>query len=148
MPTTTVAALRRVLPSYDDEGTPWQEIGRLMTRSGVRVPDHDEGMGGATLYDTEHRESDIDIEARLRVDAPFTPVAPLECRTIPARDVIAATLKGGYDGMPEVATALGVYIAAHGLRTGPMFNIYRVSPIQTPDPAEWVTQVCRPIVEE
>ncbi len=146
MPAMTVAALRRVLPSYGDEGQLWQEIGPLMEASGVQLPGHDEGIGGATFLDPEYRESDVDVEVWLQVAAPFTPVAPLGCHQVPARDVVVATLLGSYDGMPEVTAALGAHIAAHDLRTGPMFNIYRVSPAQNLDPASWVTDVCFPIL--
>lgn len=72
-------------------------------------------------------------------------VAPLACRQVPAVDVVMATLKGGYEGLPEVTAAIGAYIAANGLETGTMSNIYRVSPAQNPDPATWVTEVCFPI---
>lgn len=146
MPAMTVAALRRILPSYRDEGQLWQEIGRLMEQSGVMAPDHDDGIGGATFYDPEYRDSDVDIEVWLQVSAPLTSVAPLECREVPAREVVVATLLGSYDGMPEATAAVGVHIAAHDLRTGPMFNIYRVSPAQDPDPAAWVTDVCLPVL--
>lgn len=146
LPAMTVAALRRVLPSYGAEGQLWQEIGPLMARSGVAMPDHGEGLGGATFHDPEYRESDVDVEVWLQVAGPFTPVAPLECRDVPARDVVAATLRGSYDGMPAVTAAIGSYIAARNLTTGPMFNIYRVSPVQNPDPTSWVTDVCIPIV--
>ncbi|MDR0592556.1 MAG: MerR family transcriptional regulator [Bifidobacteriaceae bacterium] len=145
MPAMTVAALRRILPSYNDEGALWQEIGPLMARSGAAMPGPDQALGGATVLDPEYRESDVDVEVWLRVDAPFTPVAPLECREFPARDCVVATLLGSYDAMPEVTAAIGAHIAAHDLRTGPMFNIYRVSPAQNPDPAAWVTDVCFPI---
>lgn len=145
MPAMTVAALRRVLPSYEDEGTLWQEIGPLMERSGTHMSGHDEGIGGATFHDPEYRETDVDIEVWLQVKAPFTPVAPLECCEIPAREVVVATLQGSYDGMSEVTAALGTYIAAHTLSAGPMFNIYRVGPVQNPDPSAWVTDVCFPI---
>jgi len=49
---------------------------------------------------------------------------------------------------PTATTAIGAYIAEHGLRTGPMFNIYRVSPAQSDDPNSWVTDVCFPILDE
>ncbi|RAX20225.1 MerR family transcriptional regulator [Actinomyces sp. Z5] len=148
MPAMTVAVLRRVLPSYNDEGRLWQEIVPLMERSGLELPSHDEGLGGATYLDPEYRETDVELEVWIRVPESFTPVAPLECREVPARDVVAATLHGGYDGMPEVTAAIGSYIAAHNLRTGPMLNIYRVGPAHNPDPSTWVTDACFPIIEE
>jgi len=148
MPAMTVAALRRVLPSYNDEGQLWQEIVPLMERSGLVLPEHDEGLGGTTYLDPEYRESDVDVEVWIRVPAPFTPVAPLECREVPEREVVVATLRGSYDGMPEATAAIGGYIAAHNLRTGPMFNIYRVGPAHNPDPSTWVTDACFPVIEE
>lgn len=148
MPAMTVASLRRILPSYGEEGELWQEIGPLMAKSGVPMPDHDEGLGGATFHDPEYRESDVDVEVWVRVAAPFTPVPPLECLEVPAREVVVGTLSGSYDHMPEVTAAIGKYVAAQDLRTGPMFNIYRVGPAHNPDPAAWVTDVCLSIVDE
>lgn len=145
LPAMTVASLRRVLASYADEGTLWHEIGTLMAQSGTRMPDHDEGIGGATFHDPDYRETDTDVEVWLQVAAPFEPVPPLTCRELPAREVVVATLLGSYEGMSQVTAAIGAYLAARQLRTGPMFNIYRVSPAQNPDPASWVTDVCFPI---
>lgn len=145
MPAMTVASLRRVLPSYGDEGELWQEIGPLMEQIRVQMPPHDEGLAGATFYDPEYRESDVDVSVWLRIAEPFTPVEPLEYHAVPAREVVTATLLGSYDGMAEVSAAIGAHIAAHDLPTGPMFNIYRVGPAQNPDPAAWVTEVCFPM---
>lgn len=131
-----------------DAGLPVSEIGPLMAQSGAVMLSPGEGVGGATFLDPEYRESDVDVEVWMQVAAPFTPVAPLECREVPARDVVVATLLGSYDGMAEVTSAIGAYIAGHELQTGAMFNIYRVGPAQNPDPATWVTDVCFPIVGE
>lgn len=38
--------------------------------------------------------------------------------------------------------AFGTFLAERGLTTGPMFNIYRVGPVQNPDPSNWVNEVC------
>ena len=61
---------------------------------------------------------------------------------------MTATVRGDYSQIPTATTAIGTYIAEHGLRTGPMFNIYRVSPAQSDDPNSWVTDVCFPILDE
>ena len=92
MPAMVVAALRRVLPSYHDEGVLWREIGPLMARSGAVAACG--GIGGATFLDPEYRESDVDIEVWVQVAAPFTPLPPLECQEVAARDVVVATLRG------------------------------------------------------
>lgn len=140
LPETTVATLRRRLASYADEGLLWQEIMPLVGRSGaVFAPG---GAVGATFYDEGYRESDVDVEVWVEVAGPVDPVGPLGCRVQPARDVVAATLRGSYEQMPAVMSVLGAFVAEHGLATREMFNIYRVGPAQDPDPDAWVTEVC------
>lgn len=144
LPEMTFASLRGTLPTYSDEGQLWQDLMPLAARSGAHFAQ--DGISGATFHDPEYRESDVDVEVWIQVAAPFAPVAPLSCRNVPTQEVVTATLVGDYSQMPAVTGALGAYIAEHQLRTGPMFNIYRVSPAQNPDPSSWVTDVCFPIL--
>lgn len=144
IPAHTVAAIRRIIANYSDEGVLWGELAQLLPGSGA-APKPD-GLGGATFRDQDYRETDADVEVWLQVAEPFEADAPLMCRHIPAAEVVMATLKGSYEGMSEVTAAIGAYIAANRLETGPMFNIYRVSPAQNPDPGSWVTDVCFPIL--
>jgi len=144
LPEMTFASLRRTLPGYGDEGLLWQDLVPLAARSGAELaPDR---ISGATFHDPEYRETDVDVEVWMQVTAPFAPVAPLSCRHQPAQEIVTATLVGDYSQMPVVTGAIGAYLAEHQLRTGPMFNIYRVSPSQDPDPSAWVTDVCFPIL--
>ena len=143
-PSHTVAALRGILPTYADEGDLWQQIMPLIGRSGARLPERP--LCGATFHDPDYRETDVDVEIWMQVDAPFEPVAPLTCRQVPEREVVATTLHGDYSGISQAMEALGAYIAQRHLDTGPMFNIYHVGPAQDPDPAHWVTDVCLPVV--
>lgn len=145
LPQMTVAGLRRIISDYNAEGVLWQEIMSLLGRSGPRLPGG--GICGATYYDADYREADVDVEVWLQVSAPFDATPPLECRTLPAQRIVTATVRGDYSQMPTATTAIGAYIAEHGLRTGPMFNIYRVSPAQNSDPSSWVTDVCFPILD-
>ena len=141
LPQMTVAGLRRIISDYNAEGVLWQEIMPLLEKSGTRLPDG--GIGGATYHDADYREADVDVE----VWAPFDAAPPLECRTLPTQRIVTTTVRGDYSQMPAATTAIGAYIAEHGLRTGPMFNIYRVSPAQSSDPSSWVTDVCFPILD-
>ncbi|PIE26218.1 MAG: GyrI protein [Micrococcales bacterium] len=146
LPEMTLATLRRVVPSYADETTLWEEMMPLLEQAGVAFPAA--GIAGATFYDSEFRESDPDVEVWIQVTEPFDAVEPLACRTEPARDIVTARMKGGYSQMPAVTSALGAFIAERGLTTAAMFNNYRVSPAQDPDPNNWVTDVCFPIVAD
>lgn len=144
LPETTVATLRRRLDGYADEGVLWQEIMPLVGRSGAVFASG--GTAGATFYDEDYRESDVDVEVWVEVASSFEPTTPLDCRVEPARDVVMTTLRGDYQQMPVAMGALGAYVAEHGLATREMFNIYRVGPAQEPDPSAWVTDVCLTVV--
>ena len=60
LPALTIASLRHVVPSYHDEGILWQEIMPLLQEAGVSFPAG--GISGATFYDLEFRDNDVDIE--------------------------------------------------------------------------------------
>lgn len=145
LPEMHVLSLRKVIPGYFDEGDLWREFTPLLQGSGAALPA--DGMCGATFHDQEYRESDVDVEVWERIVEPVTVPAPLVCYTRPATEIVTATMRGNYSQMTAVEEALGAYIAERGLTTGPMFNIYRVGPVQDPDPSNWVTEVCLPIVK-
>ncbi len=66
--------------------------------------------------------------------------------TASSQEVASVTCRGSYQQMNEVNQALAGWIAANGYEiSGPMFNIYHVGPAQTPDPDQWVTEVCLPV---
>lgn len=145
LPEITVAALRDRIPAYSDEGMLWERLMPLVEGSGATFPA--DGIAGATFLDPDYQDTNPDVEVWIQVAAPFAAVAPLNCRTEPAGRAVAATLVGDYSAMASVTSAIGAYIAEHGLRTGPMFAVYRVGPMQDPDPSAWITDVRFSIIE-
>ena len=60
--------------------------------------------------------------------------------------VASCTFKGGYEQINDVTGALTAWIEANGYTyDGPMFDIYHVSPRDTQDPSQFVTEVCYPV---
>ena len=52
-------------------------------------------------------------------------------------------VKGGYEQMPDVYGAVISWVNENGYEyDGSMFNIYHVSPHETNNPDEFVTEVC------
>ena len=67
-------------------------------------------------------------------------------KTLPEVTVASCTFKDGYHLITEVYAAVVAWIAENGYEcTGPMFNIYHVSPHETQNPEEFVTEVCYPV---
>ena len=57
-----------------------------------------------------------------------------------------ATCKGSYEQMGDINAAISAWVNENGFAfDGPMFNIYHVSPHETNDPNEYVTEVCYPV---
>jgi DNA-binding transcriptional MerR regulator len=141
VPAMTIASLRDVIASYAAEQQLWDRFLPTLPPSFLNSPTR----YGATFYDEEYQESDVDVE----VWAEFGDTAPigLAVRKVPEQQVIATTVHGSYDQLNAVCRELGHYVAEHGISTGPIFNLYAVSPIQDPNPNNWVTDVCLPITE-
>ena len=59
---------------------------------------------------------------------------------------ICATFKGSYDQFSDVYASLAAWVSENGYEfTGPMMDIYHVSPNETSNPDEFVTEICCPI---
>lgn len=57
--------------------------------------------------------------------------------------------KGSYNLIGEVNAAVAAWIEANGYDyVAPSFNIYHVSPHETDNPDEYVTEVCYPVKKE
>lgn len=143
LPAMTVASVRDTIADYGAEGKLWEQLMPQIVSHQVPM----DGIAGATFHG-EYRETDVDVEVWMQIPEAFPADPPVRCRALPERRVVTVTLRGSYEQMPDVSRSLGAYIAEHQLEVGSMFNIYRVSPAQDPNPENWVTDVCLPIVEE
>ena len=60
--------------------------------------------------------------------------------------IASATCRGSYDQMGDIMAAVAAWVTDNGYEfDGPAFNIYHVSPHETSDPNEFVTEVCYPV---
>lgn len=144
LPARRVAALRGVIPTYDDEGVLWQRLGAALDSAGVApAPD---AAAVAVFHDEGFVEQDADVEVQLDVARPFRDADDVRYVEEPAVDAVVGELHGPYEGVGAVMAELGAWIAARGLRVaGPMRNVYVVGPVTEPDPSAWVTRVCLPV---
>ena len=96
--------------------------------------------------DGEYKEKDVTVEAQKTVKGPYPDTEHVRFRTLPPVTYAGCTFKGGYEQINDVTAALTAWIEANGYEyAGPMFDIYHVSPHETSDPSEFVTEVCYPV---
>ena len=144
IPERYVASVRQILPSYEREGDLW---GILMKETAhLHIQDGDPCLCSATFHDGEYKESDVDVEVQKTVRGTYPNTEHVTFKTMPAVQVASAVCKGSYDQLNEVTAAVVSWVEANGYAfDGIAFNIYHVSPHETQNPDEFVTEVCYPV---
>jgi len=145
IPPMRILSRRRVLADYHAEGDAWIACGEAMAAK--RVDPADFGtVWGATFYDDDYRERDVDIALWGEFHGDYVSDDDFTLEVLPERKVAWARMVGPYEQSGQVCAAIGAWIAEHGhTPDGPMFNIYVVGPTDDPNPANWVTDINYPI---
>ncbi len=144
LPERHVASVRQIIPSYDREGDLWhiycQETARMNIQDGAPV------LCTAMFYDGEFKEQDVDVEIQKNVVGTYPDTEHVKFKTVPAVKVASATFRGSYDQISAVNEAVAAWVEDNGWTfDGLFFNIYHVSPHETRNPEEFVTEVCYPV---
>ena len=144
IPEHYVASVRQVIPDYGQEGSLWSILTKETAH--LRIQDGDPCLCVALFHDRDYKESDVDVEIQKSVKGSYPDTEHVQFKTMPAVQVASAVCKGSYDQMGDVNAAVAAWVEANGYAfDGPMFNIYHVSPHETSDPGEFVTEVCYPV---
>ena len=144
IPARYAATVRAVIPRYEDEGRVWsllrEETGHM------KLTEADPCLCAVTFLDGEYKEENVELMAWKTVKGSYPDTEHVKFRTLPEVTVASCTYQGGYERIGDVYAAVAAWLAANGYEgAGPMFNIYHVSPHETQDPSEFVTEVCYPI---
>ena len=144
IPERHVASVRQIIPSYDREGDLWgiycQETARMNIQSG------DPALCTAVFHDGEFKERDVDVEIQKNVVGTYPDTEHVKFKTVPAVQVASATFRGSYDQFSAASAAVAAWVADNGWTfDGVSFSIYHVSPHNTRNPDEFVTEVCYPV---
>ncbi len=141
IPERYAATVHMTIPRYEDEGIVWQILGEE-TDSMKMIP-AEPCLTAAEYLDDEYREKDVELIAWKTVKGKYPDTEHVKFRTLPEVKVASCMVKGGYDRMPDVYAAVIAWVNENGYEyAGSMFNIYHVSPHETQNPDEFVTEVC------
>ena len=142
IPERYAATVHMVIPHYEDEGMAWN----MMRECKEPLIPADPCYAVATFLDDEFKEENVEIEVSMAVKGKYQDTEHVKFRTLPAIKVASCIVKGSYDQMGEAYATVVSWIKANGYKmNGPMFNIYHVSPAQTQEPDEYVTEACFPV---
>lgn len=144
LPERYVASVRKVIPSYEQEGILWNIL--MSEAAGLNLQMADNCYSLAIFHDEDYKESDVDVEIQMSVKGSYKNTENIVFKTVPPVDVASVTFKGSYGQLSAVNEAIANWIIDNGYEfNGPMFCIYHVSPAQTQNPDELVTEVCYPV---
>lgn len=144
IPERYVASLRQVIPAYDCEGTLWHLMNKEIAHMNVQLASPCCTL--AVFYDEGYKECDVDVEVQMSVEGKYEDTEHVKFKTTPPVQIASATYKGGYDQITRVNEAVANWIRDNGYAfSGNSFNIYHVSPHETSNPEELVTEVCYPV---
>lgn len=144
LPERYAACVRMTIPRYEDEGLVWGVLCEETDDMNL-IPD-DPCLCSVTFLDGEFKERDVEVEAQKTVKGEYSDTEHVKFRTLPEITVASCVFKGGYEQMSEAYAAIGAWITDNGYDyAGPIFNIYHISPHETPNPDEFVTEVCYPV---
>ena len=139
-----VASVRKTIPAYTNEGMLW---GMLMQETApLNIKGDATTCAIAIFHDREHKECDVDVEVQLTVKGSYPNTENVVFKTECAVQIASATYKGSYEKISEVNECVSNWVETNGYEfNGTAFNIYHVSPQETQNPDEFVTEVCYPV---
>ena len=144
IPKRYAATVQMTIPRYEYEGTIWSTL--VAETSRLNIVEADPCLCAVTFLDGEYKETDVEMLAWKTVKGHYPDTEHVRFRTLPAVTVASCTSKGRYEQITEVYSAIVAWIDKSGYEIdGPMFNIYHVSPHETSNPDEFVTEACYPV---
>ena len=144
IPERCVASVRQVISNYDREGDLWGIY--CQETAGMKIQDGEPMFCAAVYHDGEYKESDVDVEIQKTVKGTYPDTEHVKFKTVPAVQVASATLRGSYGRMTEASEAVAAWVRENGWAfDGAAFWIYHISPHDTRNPDEFLTEVCYPV---
>lgn len=144
LPERYVASVRMTIPCYEKVAMLWQVM--AVETAGLGLQEDAPCYRSVTYYDGEFKEQNVDAEAQKTVCGSYPDTQNVRFKTMSPVTFASTTFQGTYDHTIEANAAVAAWMRDNGYTyDGPAFNIYHVSPHETQNPEEYVTEVCYPV---
>lgn len=143
LPERYVASVRDILPAYDYEGRLWHTLMKETAPLGVKQAEPCLSFG---FYHNEEESENVDVEIQMTVSGEYENTEHVIFKTMPPVRFASATYTGSYHYINEASEAVVLWMKENGYELdGVPFAIYHVSPHETQNPDELVTEMCYPV---
>lgn len=144
LPERQVASVRQVISCYEQEGLLWNILFQETNHMNLKFVEPMNRI--AIFHDKEHKEKDVDVEVQVAVKGNYSDTENVKFRKEAEQSVASVVFKGSYEQFSNVYASLATWVEANGYEyCGPMCSLYHVSPNETQNPEEFVTEVCCPV---
>lgn len=145
IPAFHVLSLRRVMPNYFCEAILWQELGEYI--KGIKGVDSKTSF--SIYHDLDYREQEVDIEVCVEMNGEYLPThSKLVYRQVEGVERAASfMIYGDYHHISPAYKAFAYWLEAHKeyKMVGENRQICHVSPCDTDNPQEYVTEMLIPL---
>jgi effector-binding domain-containing protein len=145
VPAQHVATIRKhaaMATIGQDVSSGFAAVGEAVGRAGARMT----GSPFLVMFDVIDEETEGDIGVAFPVAAPFPGAGDVVGEELPAMTVASTMHRGPYDELGPAYHTLTGWIQEHGHEiAGPPREIYLNDPQETPDPADYLTEIQFPI---
>jgi effector-binding domain-containing protein len=137
------AIIRLTIPRNEMMKVFGPAVGELLTalaEQGV------EAVGAVFAHHLKMTPDMFDFELGIKVSSPVTATGRVKPGQLPAAKVARAIYRGPYEGLPAAWGEFNQWMEANGhAQAGDLWELYSVGPQSTPDPANWLTELNRPL---
>jgi effector-binding domain-containing protein len=118
-------------------------VGELMTALAAQGV---EPVGAVFAHHLKMSPDNFDFELGVKVAAPVKPAGRVKPGQLPASKVARTVYSGPYEGLPDAWGEFNSWMKANGHKqAGNLWEVYSVGPQSSPDPANWRTELNRPL---
>jgi effector-binding domain-containing protein len=104
-------------------------------------------VGAVFAHHLKMSAETFDFELGVKVAAPVKAAGRVQPGELPAAKVVRTVYSGRYEGLPSAWAEFNTWMKTNGHQQAEdLWELYSVGPQSTPDPANWRTELNRPLV--
>lgn len=147
IPAKDVISYRKVVPNYFCEGEMWEDFGKKLIPSGISFSNESFSL----YHDTDYREEDVDIELCVVTEGTIDilPEGLIHRQVIGCEKAVSILVKGPYENISIAYRKFAHWLEKHKeyKMDGPTRQICYVSPINSDNPEEYITEILIPLCD-